>query len=418
MAIVNRARSRRGVTWRQADGSSARLLRLAAVRWQAATGLLAQVSQGAAAVGIILVVRGHAGSLALAGVVVAALFLTAGVARPVQGRLIDLRGTRPVMAASGIAHAGALAGIVAVSGGHGSAWILVALGCVAGLSLPPVSTSMRVEWAKLALDDRTGAYSLVYLTQELAILGGPLIFAAVTAAASASLGLLVVAVLAGVGAAGFAASVPPLPGRAPQHAGASGAVLRIRGAQLLLLIALLIGAVIGGLQVAAPTLAVAHRRPAAAGLLIASVSVGGIVGAAAYGTRRWQWPPWRRLPVLLVALAGALALLIPAERLVVAGLIMLAAGLALNPALTTLSLLIDRHVPAGSAGEAFGWLSTALAAGTAGASALAAALVQQHRDPRAAFVVAAVAGLAAAALSAGSGRSRRRPRLDEEARRS
>jgi len=61
------------------------LLRLRAVRVQAATGLVSQVSQGAAAVGIILVVRQHAGSLALAGAVVGTLSVAAGAARPVQG---------------------------------------------------------------------------------------------------------------------------------------------------------------------------------------------------------------------------------------------------------------------------------------------------------------------------------------------
>ena len=48
------------------------LLHSPAVRWQALSGLLAQTTQGAGAIGIILVIRGHQGSLALAGAVVGA----------------------------------------------------------------------------------------------------------------------------------------------------------------------------------------------------------------------------------------------------------------------------------------------------------------------------------------------------------
>ena len=77
------------------------LLHSPAVRWQALTGLLAQTTQGAGGIGIILVIREHHGSLALAGAVVGVLSVAAGVARPVQGRLIDRRGARGLMVMCG-----------------------------------------------------------------------------------------------------------------------------------------------------------------------------------------------------------------------------------------------------------------------------------------------------------------------------
>src|SRR6185437_7160768 len=58
-------------------------------------GLLAQLTQAAAPVGLVLVVRQATGSLALAGSVSAAFWIVAAMARPVQGRPIDLRGSRP-----------------------------------------------------------------------------------------------------------------------------------------------------------------------------------------------------------------------------------------------------------------------------------------------------------------------------------
>src|ERR1700760_1964286 len=104
------------------------LLRSRTVRWQALSGLLAQATQGAGAVGIILVIRGHNGSLALAGAVVGAVSIAGGLARPVQGRFIDRRGPRGLMAVTGIAHPVAIVAIVALSDAGAPGAALVALG--------------------------------------------------------------------------------------------------------------------------------------------------------------------------------------------------------------------------------------------------------------------------------------------------
>ncbi len=397
------------------------------IRRQAASGLLAQVTQGAAAVGIVLVVRRHTGSLALAGGVVAALSIAAGIARPPQGRLIDRRGAAGVMAVCGVAHPGALIALVGLSGAGAPGWLLVALGALAGIFLPPVSTSMRIAWgAVVGEDDRTGAYSLVYLTQQLAILTGPVILAAVTAASSASVALIAVAVVAAGGTLAFAHSVrrrgepahsepahsaaahsQPAHSAAPHGEPAHGSVLRVRAIRLVLAVAVLLGAILGAIDVAVPTSATAHGAPAASGALIALLSVGGIAGAVVYGNHRWRAGPERRLPALLACATIAAAQMVAVTGLVALGALLLVAGLTVNPTLTTLSLLADRHARGRAAGEAFGWLSTGIAGGTGAGSALAGALAQSGAGARPAFVVAAVAGVAATALATGAKRALR-----------
>ena len=375
------------------------LLQAPAVRWQALAGLLAQTTQGAGGIGIILVIRGEAGSLALAGVVVGVLSVSAGVARPVQGRLIDTRGARGLMALCGIAHPAALAAIVALADGHAPGAALLAMGVIAGITLPPVSTCMRVVWGTaMGGGDRTAAYSLVYLTQELAILAGPLLLAAVISAADASAALVTVAAVACAGTLGFALSLPPglaRGGAAPRAGG--GAVLRAPGVPALVATAVLVGGVIGGVQVGVPTFASAHHAPAASGVLIAVLSIGGIAGAAIYGGGRWRRAPSPRLLGLLAALSVAVAITVAAESLAVLGAALALAGLVLNPSLTTISLHVDWHVSRASAAEAFGWLSTGIATGTGAANAIAGVL-SHPGDPRPAFVVATVAAVAATLL--------------------
>jgi predicted MFS family arabinose efflux permease len=259
---------------------------------------------------------------------------------------------------------------------------------------------MRVAWGEAAGDgDRTAAYSMVYLIQELSLLTAPLIFAVLTATTSAAAGLVVVAALSAVGTLAFAVSVRSLRTVHGAHRYPRGSLLRIGRMRLLLAVACAVGAVIGGIQVGVPTLAATHHKPAAAGILIAMLSIGGIVGAAAYGSRQWAANPVARLLSLTGALTVCGATIVAAQGLVVVGLLLLIVGLALNPALTTLSLLVDRLTVEPTAAEAFGWLSTGIAVGTGAAAAIAGVLVQHGDGARPAFAVTAVAAAGAALLA-------------------
>jgi hypothetical protein len=236
-----------------------------------------------------------------------------------------------------------------------------------------------------------------------------LLLAAVLSATSASAALVTVAAVACAGTLAFAVSLPAeLPrGPAASRGGASargdsgrgGAVLIAPGMPALIATAVLVGGVIGGLQVGVPIFATAHGAPAASGLLIAALSVGGIAGAAIYGGRRWRPSPTVRLLALLTGLGVVVAIAIAASGLVLLGAVLALAGLLLNPSLTTISLHVDWHVSPASAAEAFGWLSTGIASGTGAASAVAGA-VSRPGQARPAFAVATAAGVAAALLVA------------------
>ncbi|RSM96151.1 hypothetical protein DMB42_48315 [Nonomuraea sp. WAC 01424] len=372
------------------------LVRLPGVGPQAVFGFLSQLTQQVAPVGMVLVVQAELGSLALAGTCAAAFSVGAGAARPVQGRLIDRRGARAVLATTAFLHVAALIALVAGAAAGWPVWAYVVLAGVAGAGLPPISVSMRVEWGRRAADaGRTAVYSLVYLVQELAMLVGPLLFGLVIAVASSSLALGVVAVATGAGTLAFS--------RALRVGGAplvreGGRVFRDRGMFVLLAVVFLLGGTIGALQVGAPALAAARDVPAAAGLLVAALSLGGIAGAAGYGARTWASSPGARLVGLMLVLGVVLAPLAVAGSLPVFWVVLFAGGLVLNPALTTSSLLVDRFAP-GAQGEAFGWLSTAVGMGAAGGSGVAGVAGQWFGES-APFLVGAGSALLGALLAA------------------
>ncbi|MGW3346555.1 MFS transporter [Nonomuraea rubra] len=373
------------------------MLRLPGVAAQAVLGFLAQLTQQVAPVGIVLVVQGASGSLALAGVTAAAFSVGAGMGRPVQGRLMDRHGARTVLAGTALLHVAALLALLACARPGLPWWPMVVLAWVAGLGLPPVSVSMRIEWGRrVDARDRTAAYSLVYLVQELAMLTGPLVFGLLIAVASASLALGLVAGAAGAGTLVFARAL--LAG-ADGHAHERGRVFADRRMLVLMAVVLLHGGTFGALQVGLPALATARGVPAATGVLVAALSLGGIAGATAYGARSWRSSAQVRLVGLMLLLGLALAPLALVGPLPLFCVVLFAGGLVLNPALTTSSLLVDEYAPTAQA-EAFGWVSTGLGMGGAAGSAVAGVVGERfgHGAPFLAGAAFALAGAVSAAL--------------------
>lgn len=277
-----------------------RLLGLPGVAAQAVLGFLAQLTQQVAPVGLVLVAQRATGSLALAGLTAAAFSLGAGMGRPVLGRLMDRHGPRPVLATTALLHVAALLALVGYAQPDRPQWPMVALAWIIGVALPPISVSMRLEWGRRTpAEGRTAAYSLVFLVQELAMLTGPLLFGLLIAVASASLALGTVAAAAGAGTLAFSLAL-----RSGSYAGSRGRgrVFADRRMFVLLPVVLLLGGFIGAVQVGVPALATAREVPAATGPLVAALSVGGIAGAIAYGSRRWRSGIPARLAALMLAL--------------------------------------------------------------------------------------------------------------------
>ncbi|MEV5329134.1 MFS transporter [Nonomuraea sp. N2-4H] len=373
-----------------------RLLGLPGVAAQAVLGFLAQLTQQVAPVGIVLVTQHATGSLAFAGATAAAFSVGAGMGRPVQGRLMDRHDAGPVLAGTALLHVAALLALLACARDGLPWWPLPVLAWTAGMGLPPISVSMRIAWgARMAAEGRTAAYSLVYLVQELAMMMGPLAFGLLIAVTSSSMALGVVAAAAGAGTLAFARALRTGRTTAIRQ---RGRVFADRRMLMLLAVTTLLGAVVGALQVGVPALAAARDIPAATGVLVAALSLGGIAGAAAYGARVWRLPVPVRLAGLLLALGLVLAPLILVGALAVFWIMLFAGGLMLNPSLTTSSLLVDEYAPAAQA-EAFGWVSTTLGIGGALGSA-AAGTVGEHVGPSAPFLAAAAFALGGAALAA------------------
>jgi MFS family permease len=363
-------------------------------------GFFAQLTQAAAPLGLLLVAQQATGSLAIGGGVVAAFSLGAGCGRPAQGALIDRRGPSPVLGVAALLHGGSLITAALLGAAGEPTWTLFAAAALGGVSLPAISASMRILFARLAAARRDTGFAAITVTQELGILLGPAIVGLLVAVSSPALALGAIAGVATVGtlwfaripaARGLTATTPSGEPRSPGHALASGLVS-------VLAVAALFGAALGAGEVGIPAFAIEHGHRATSGFLIAAMSVGGVGGGLVVGALRWSATATTRAAALLALVAAGLSILAAAPSILVIALLLVVAGCPINPAITNIALAVDDRTPPHSAAQAFGWMSTGVALGASVGSAIAGPLAQ-HAGSDAAFLAAGASAAIGAVIA-------------------
>jgi predicted MFS family arabinose efflux permease len=337
-------------------------------------------------------------SLATAGLLVAGY--TAGMAAgtPVLARAVDRRSQPPVVLFASLLSA---AGFLLVAAGIGGTGVLLAGAVVAGLGTPPLEACLRVLWPALVPPEAVvAAYALDIAFQELIFVVGPLATLAAVALAGPTAGLIAAAVLQLAGSAVYA--------RTPVARGWRGETASrhwsgpLRVPQFVLLSGGIagVGAAVGSLPVALTGYAEAASNRSLSGCLLAGQAVGALIGGLLYTRARPGGR--RRLPLVTVAFAvGYLPLLLLPGPWGMAPLTALC-GLALPPLLTVAFLRADALAPAGTVVEAFAWIATAFAIGSAAGSALTGPLIDSGL--RFGFGFAPVAGLLAILLMSAAAR--------------
>ena len=125
-----------------------------------------------------------------------------------------------------------------------------------------------------------------------------------------------------------------------------------------------------------PAFTLDRGSASAGGVLLASLSLGSLIGGVVYGARTWpgRLPP--RLAGVMIGLGTGYALLaLPSDYLPLALLLVLA-GTLLAPASVICSTLLDTVAPPGTVTEAFAVMVTGIVAGVAVGNALGGSIVE------------------------------------------
>lgn len=319
------------------------LLRTPAVASRLAATFLSATALGMLSLTLVLCAHRWTGSTALAGVASGLFSLGNAVGLVVQGQLLDRYPVRRVVIGAGVTCGATLLGLVAAGLARWPVgWVLL-LSWLTGVSVPAVTAAVRA-WLPTVLastDLRDAAYALLAVVFQSALAAGPVLV---------SLCVLVVGPEPAVGAAALLILIAvwvyavrsPDPGRL--RVSRSGGRTRpfAQGLGLVLAVAALSGAGFGTVLVALPSIEADQGRPGLSGLLLGAIALGELLGALAYGARRWPGSRRRHLTFALPAAAaayGSAAVLADLTSALVAGLFL--SGVAAAPVVVALSALID-----------------------------------------------------------------------------
>ncbi len=363
-------------------GQYARVLRTPGVAPLFAVTVLGRIPIGLIGLALVLFLQEQKGSFAVAGGAAAAFAAGAGIAAPLQGRLIDRRGQRRVLLPLAAGNATGLILLIPLGRGDASLVSVFALAFVTGATVPPLSAAMRVLWPRL-LGERTAellpaALALDAVSTELMFVSGPLLVAAITAVFVPEAALALGAVLTLVGTVLFTAhpaSRAAGPADRIHDHGLLGALSSV-GMRTIVLCTFPAGFCFGSAEVALPAFAHAEGSPNAAGILLAAWSVASAAGGLVYGARSWRMPLSARWPRLMIASGLTFLPLLLAPSILGMALLAVLAGVLIAPLITAGNELIGVVAPQGAMTEAYTWGTMALVAGVAAGNASSGALSQ------------------------------------------
>jgi hypothetical protein len=326
----------------------------------------------------VLFATGQTRSAATAGALIAA-FSATSVLAPARGRIVDRRGP-PALIGFALGCSASLVALVVAGALDAPAGVLVIIGGLAGLLVPPLGPFTRATW-RGALGERPDRLRRVFALdsagEEATLVVAPLIVALAVALVTPSLALVIAA--AGLFAGTTAAARSPLTACLRPEGDAPGGRARLPAALWLLIASLLgPGAALGAINLAVPALARADGAPARAGLLAAALAAGTAAASLAAGRGRASPPTWRPAALqaaLAAVLAGAAAV---AGVPLALGLVLAVAGAAVGALFMTLYLLVGELTPPDAGTRVFGWLVTANNAGVGLGAAVAGEVVRDH----------------------------------------
>jgi MFS family permease len=385
------------------------VLGLPGVRGIVLLGFFARIP--ATAVGIALtlhVVSALHRSYGAAGLVTAAYTVGAAVGSPLAGRFLDRRGGRPVVAVTTVIQVACWAAVPALPYPA-----LIGVAALSGLFALPVWGLVRQSLSAMVPEEhRRPAFALDSMAVEVSFMIGPAAAVALSTSLGSRPAILVIG--SGILLAGVLLFVmnPPVH---PEGMEVPEALPPRRTWVGPPLVAILVAGCAATFVLSGTDLTiVATLRQAGAtsltGVVIALWCLYSLIGGLIFGGLR------RGVPVLgLVVAMGLLTApvgLAPNWQVLCVALV--PAGLLCAPTMASANDTLSRIVPAQSRGEAMGWFSSAMTAGTSLGSPFAG-LVIDHVGPRGAFVAAGAVGALAALVAIPAARSRTRTATDSPA---
>ncbi|MFR0357257.1 MFS transporter [Streptomyces sediminimaris] len=365
---------------------------------------LGRVGVAMTGLSIVWLVHGRTGAFGAAGLVSGAFAVSEALGAPQLARLVDRFGQTRVLPPALLAHAAAVAVLGYLVAADAPGALLVLGGAAAGASVPQLGAMSAARWAALLRTDRAAelptAFALESVTNAVGYLVGPATVSALAAAGHPMAGTALAASLSVAGGLALAAQRDSAPAPATDCAARTRGDGSVPRGPVLVLVGLnlAIGVYFGAMQVSVAAFTVDHGAPGAAAPVFAVSNCGGLLAGWLYGLRRWRAAPAAQLPAASGVLLFGTLLLFTAGSPCGLGMVVFLTGAAIPPLLTLFNVLTESSVHPSVLTQAFSWLGSAGAAGSAAAAALSGWAIDS-RGPHGGFALGAGAAAATTLLS-------------------
>jgi len=362
------------------------------------TSLLPRLPAGINGLSLTLMVQSLYDSFAVGGAVSAAYLIALGLASPLLGRFVDQRGPRAVMVPFGIAHAIAVVLLVIAALQRVSPSLLMVFAVVAGMTFPPVSTTVRAMWRKSGLPDHAKqlGFALEGVIMETIFVCGPLLVSFFLLFQTPAGALLFSAGVTLVGIVLFARSgALERWGKVEPGERHWLGPLKLVGVRRALLVSMLLGASFGLQEIGMMAVSKAAGNQAAVGWLFAAYCLPSAIAGLIYGMRQFAWPLNRQMALGHVWIAVLSLALAQVSSLWVFALGCAVCGMAVGPAITASQIQLGKLTPAEYSTEAFTWSMTLFMVALGAAFACGGWLVETYGVGAPMFCAACTASLGA-----------------------
>lgn len=257
--------------------------------------------------------------------------------------------------------------------------VLIAAAAISGAVTAPVFFVIRSAWATMLPDrpDRRAGFALMGVLNEVNFFAGPLLAGVLVAVGSPTLAVTVGAGLTAVGSAALATSRAAKATVAKPAFKSAGRLPALAGAGIRYIVttSTLFGLTFGLLDVTWPAFAHNHGATATAGLFASLFALGAGTGGLAYGTLNHERSAVSLYPGLCLLAAAGFVPMVAANSTIVMAPLAALSGLCFAPITTVQVAAIDELVEEAHRSEAFTWVGTVYATGTAVGAALAGQLI-------------------------------------------
>lgn len=331
-------------------------------------GLVARMPLSMTGLGIVLLVSTSTGSFGIAGLVAAVGTVAGAVAAPLWGRLIDRVGQARVLVSAAIINALSVLALIATIEQNLALPTTLAAAVGIGLGFSSAGASVRARWTHRLADHPllNTAFAVEAMLDEVVFIVGPVLVTFLATSIHPALGLVACVVLGLTGAVFLAAqrgTQPPVGHRQAEKSQRA----RISIARLLpiTLASVAIGSIFGGMEVVVVAFARSAGVERFTGLMLLAWAFGSLLSGLIVGTIAWKSSPGKRFRISAVLLALSTVPLPFVDSPLLVGLLLVVSGFAISPTMIASVAVAQTAVPPSRLTEAFGWISTGLAAGLA-----------------------------------------------------